>query len=85
MEFKGRGVMGKQPVLKPGQVFKYESLCTVATPGGVLRGQYLCVADDGESFFSPIPHFLLDSGEARGKNDDGNGQPGGSGSTPLLH
>jgi len=86
LEFKGRGVMGKQPILKPGQVFQYSSLCTVATPGGVLRGHYLCIADDGVPFSSPIAPFLLDSGEARSNTGEGNGPKGGGpGPTILLH
>src|SRR4051794_38776923 len=39
-EVKGAGVVGEQPVLAPGQSFKYSSWCPLRTPTGVMRGTY---------------------------------------------
>src|ERR1700720_1082705 len=36
-EFKGPGVVGKQPVLGPGESFEYTSWCPLKTPSGVMR------------------------------------------------
>ena len=37
-EVKGPGVVGEQPVLAPGESFKYSSWCPLKTPIGVMRG-----------------------------------------------
>ena len=58
-EVKGLGVVGHQPLLKPGEQFEYTSGTSLATPQGTMRGEYFCVAEDGESFGAPIPEFTL--------------------------
>ena len=58
-EVKGLGVVGHQPLLKPGEQFEYTSGTSLATPQGSMRGEYFCVAEDGEQFESPIPEFVL--------------------------
>jgi len=58
-EVKGLGVVGHQPLLKPGERFEYTSGTALATPGGVMRGSYFCVAEDGERFETAIPEFSL--------------------------
>ena len=58
-EVQGLGVVGEQPVLKPGEAFEYTSGCPIATPVGSMRGTYQCVAEDGTRFEAPIPEFLL--------------------------
>jgi ApaG protein len=58
-EVQGPGVVGEQPVLKPGEAFEYTSGCPIATPVGSMRGTYQCVAEDGTRFEAPIPEFLL--------------------------
>jgi ApaG protein len=58
-EVQGPGVVGEQPVLKPGEAFEYTSGCPIATPVGSMRGSYQCVAEDGTRFEAPIPEFLL--------------------------
>ena len=58
-EVRGEGVVGEQPVLKPGEAFEYTSGCPLPTPVGSMRGSYQCVADDGTAFEAPIPEFLL--------------------------
>ena len=64
-EVKGLGVVGHQPVLKPGEAFEYTSGCRLRTPTGTMRGSYFCVAEDGERFEVDIPAFALDNGERR--------------------
>jgi len=58
-EVQGLGVVGEQPMLKPGEAFEYTSGCPIATPVGSMRGSYQCVAEDGTRFDAPIPEFLL--------------------------
>ncbi len=59
LEVKGLGVVGKQPLLGPGQSFEYTSGSQLATPTGSMHGSYFCVAEDGERFEAPIPEFAL--------------------------
>jgi len=58
-EVKGLGVVGHQPLLRPGESFQYTSGCRLRTPTGVMRGSYFCVAEDGERFEAPIAAFDL--------------------------
>lgn len=64
-EVKGLGVVGHQPLLKPGESFEYTSGCRLRTPSGTMRGSYFCVAEDGERFEVDIPAFVLDDGSRR--------------------
>ena len=58
-EVRGLGVVGEQPVLKPGESFEYTSGTIIATPVGVMRGSYQMLAEDGIAFDAPIPAFTL--------------------------
>ena len=58
-EVKGLGVIGQQPVLKPGERFEYTSGASLPTPVGTMRGSYQMVAEDGHSFDAAIPSFTL--------------------------
>jgi len=58
-EVRGLGVVGAQPLLKPGESFEYTSGTAIATPVGTMRGSYQMVAEDGTQFESPIPEFTL--------------------------
>jgi ApaG protein len=58
-EVRGLGVVGHQPLLAPGEQFEYTSGTSMATPQGTMRGEYFCVAEDGEQFASKIPEFVL--------------------------
>jgi ApaG protein len=58
-EVKGIGVIGQQPVLKPGESFEYTSGASLATAVGTMRGTYQMMADDGRAFDAPIPSFTL--------------------------
>ena len=58
---KGLGVVGHQPLLKPGEAFEYTSGTRLRTPTGTMHGSYFCVAEDGENFDAVIPIFVLDA------------------------
>jgi ApaG protein len=58
-EVKGQGVVGKQPVLKPGESFEYTSGTSIPTSVGTMRGSYRMVAEDGLAFDVPIAPFTL--------------------------
>ncbi|RCS58606.1 Co2+/Mg2+ efflux protein ApaG [Parvibium lacunae] len=58
-EVNGLGVVGHQPLLRPGEHFEYTSGCPLATPTGSMRGSYFCVAEDGTRFDVPITEFSL--------------------------
>jgi ApaG protein len=58
-EVRGLGVVGEQPLLKPGESFEYTSGTSLATPYGTMRGSYQMVAEDGERFDAEIPEFVL--------------------------
>jgi ApaG protein len=64
-EVKGLGVVGHQPLLKPGEAFQYTSGCRLRTPSGTMHGSYFFVAEDGERFEVEIPEFALDDGASR--------------------
>jgi ApaG protein len=58
-EVRGPGVIGKQPVLEPGESFEYTSGCDLTTPFGSMRGTYQMVTDAREEFEIEIPLFTL--------------------------
>ena len=58
---RGLGVVGQQPLLKPGQSFEYTSGTRLHTPTGTMHGSFFCVAEDGEKFDADIHMFVLDA------------------------
>ncbi len=58
-EVKGKGVVGEQPVIKPGQRFEYTSGTVLATQVGTMAGSYKMQVVDGGEFSVPIPQFVL--------------------------
>ena len=58
-EVRGLGVVGKQPLLKPGESFQYTSGSSLTTPVGTMKGTYQMVAEDGTHFDAEIPEFTL--------------------------
>lgn len=58
-EVQGDGVVGEQPHLKPGEVFRYTSGAILETPVGIMQGKYTLISDDGISFNTQIPEFTL--------------------------
>jgi len=59
-EVRGEGVVGKTPILKPGEEFKYTSGCPLSTRSGIMSGSYHMQARDGELIDVEIPTFSLD-------------------------
>ena len=64
-EVKGPGVVGEQPVLKPGESYQYTSGAPLNTPSGMMGGAYQMESESGERFDIEIPTFSLD-GPGRG-------------------
>ena len=60
-EVKGPGVVGVQPVLRPGESFEYTSGAPLNTPSGMMGGAYQMESESGERFDIEIPMFSLDS------------------------
>jgi ApaG protein len=58
-EVRGEGVVGAQPMLKPGQHFEYTSWCMLPTPHGSMHGTYQMVTDAGVEFDAAIAPFPL--------------------------
>jgi ApaG protein len=58
-EVRGPGVVGKQPVLRPGESFTYSSGCPLPTPFGMMEGTYQMVTRSGEPFEVRIAPFAL--------------------------
>ena len=58
-EVKDTGVVGEQPVLRPGESFQYTSGCPLKTSTGVMRGTYQMVSGDGDHFDVEIAPFAL--------------------------
>ena len=63
-EVRGPGVVGEQPVLRPGEVFEYTSGCPLNTATGIMVGTYEMETLDGERFDVDIPAFSLDALDA---------------------
>lgn len=70
-EVKGPGVIGKQPRLKPGESFTYDSFCPLPTPFGSMRGVFKMMRDNGAIFEVEVPLFSLVQKET--KDQDGGG------------
>jgi ApaG protein len=60
-EVKGPGVVGKTPMLRPGEIFEYTSGTPLSTPSGIMGGTYQMVSEAGEKFDIEIPNFSLDT------------------------
>ncbi len=58
-EVRGLGVVGAQPMLRPGESFEYTSGTSIATSVGTMRGSYQFVGEDGARFDAAIPEFTL--------------------------
>jgi ApaG protein len=64
-DVRGEGVVGQQPIIPPGEIFRYTSVCPLTTPSGWMSGEYDMVeADTGAPFAVVIPLFALDSPHA---------------------
>lgn len=57
----GEGVIGQQPILKPGESFSYTSGCDLNSEIGFMKGYYTFKRlDDGELFRVTVPVFNLE-------------------------
>jgi ApaG protein len=55
----GEGVVGEQPVLRPGQSHDYVSGCPLQTPTWSMEGHYTFRSEDGSEIKAAIPFFPL--------------------------
>ena len=60
-EVQGDGVIGEQPILRPGEAFEYTSGAPLGTPSGFMVGSYGMISESGQCFDVDIPAFSLDS------------------------
>ncbi len=58
-EVRGLGVVGHQPMLKPGEKFEYTSWTRLNTPHGLMQGTFFCMTDEAHPFDAPIEPFSL--------------------------
>ena len=58
-EVHGLAVVGRQPLLRPGERFEYTSWVSINTPSGSMVGQFFCMTEDAEPFEVPVPEFVL--------------------------
>ena len=58
-EVRGLGVVGQQPLLRPGESYRYTSGSALTTAIGTMKGSYQMVAEDGTQFEAEIPEFVL--------------------------
>ena len=65
-EVKGLGVVGQQPLLKPGESFQYTSGSRLRTASGTMHGSYFCVAEDGARFEAVVSLFVLEASDGNG-------------------
>ncbi|MCB2077441.1 MAG: Co2+/Mg2+ efflux protein ApaG [Novosphingobium sp.] len=70
---EGEGVVGEQPVLKPGDTHDYVSGCPLSTPLGTMEGHYVFRREDGKEVQAAIPFFPLAAPANAGSRSDING------------
>ena len=58
-EVEGEGVVGKQPLILPGEAHVYNSFSVLETFEGAMEGTYLMRRESGEEFKVAIPRFVL--------------------------
>jgi len=58
-EVKGEGVVGEQPIIRPGGTFTYSSGTEIDTPLGSMMGSYQMVTEKGIEFDAQIPEKKL--------------------------
>lgn len=58
-EVRGKGVVGQQPLLQPGEIFEYSSGTIIDSEIGDMHGSYTMETSEGELFEAPIPLFVL--------------------------
>ena len=56
---EGEGVVGEQPVVRPGESYDYVSGCPLSTSSGSMVGSFNMIGEDGSRFDVGIPKFRL--------------------------
>jgi ApaG protein len=56
---RGLGVVGKQPLLQPGEAFSYTSWARIGTPQGTMKGRFFCITEEANWFESEVAEFML--------------------------
>ncbi len=69
-QVKGLGVVGQQPLLQPGEAFRYTSGCRLRTATGSMKGSFFCVAEDGHRFDAIVTEFALDANHENAVDSD---------------
>ena len=64
-EVRGEGVVGEQPVIKPGDVYRYTSGTPLKSSSGFMVGSYEMINEAGVSFDIAVPSFSLDIPDTR--------------------
>lgn len=60
-EVEGEGVIGEQPVLKPGSSYTYVSGCNLTSEIGKMNGNYLFEkVQDNSTLIVEIPTFIME-------------------------
>ena len=58
-EVRGSGVVGQQPILSPGETFRYSSFCPLKTAFGSMQGTFQMLGRGGATFDATIAAFRL--------------------------
>lgn len=58
-EVKGKGVVGQQPFIKPGESYQYSSGTIMNSTIGDMKGSYTMQDSNGDNFEAEIPLFVL--------------------------
>lgn len=58
-DVRGEGVVGKQPILSPGETFEYTSYCPLRTEWGTMEGSFSFLDELGEPFEAKVGRFYL--------------------------
>jgi ApaG protein len=59
-EVRGKGVIGEQPLIKPGTFYEYTSSCQLKNNSGIMGGKYFFQNLNNQQFEVEIPAFSLD-------------------------
>ena len=66
-EVRGLGVVGHQPLLRPGESFEYTSGARLGSPVGSMQGSYFLITEDAHWFEAPIAIFSLQAEPQSGR------------------
>ncbi|MFT5610254.1 MAG: ApaG protein [Polaribacter sp.] len=58
-EVYGDGVVGEQPIIKPGEKYSYSSGAVLETEMGTMEGRYFMLSEKDDEFEVNIPKFVL--------------------------